>query len=149
MIRFINEYRARFGVELICRVLRGTVRGFLTARGYRAAVRREPSARRLRDELLVSEIRRLHAENYGVYGVRKMHALLRREGWDIGRDQTGRLMRMAGVRGVRRSKRVFTTTSDPASSKPKDLVQRDFTAPAPCRLWVADVTYVATWAGGA
>src|SRR3546814_12959618 len=87
MIRFINEYRDRFGVELICRVLRPAVQGFRTARGYRAAVGRAPSARQLRDDLLVPEIVRLHAENYGVYGRRKLHALLRRQGWDIGRDE--------------------------------------------------------------
>ena len=147
MIRFINEYRDRFGVELICRVLRPAVQGFLTARGYRAAVGRAPSARQLKDELLVPEVARLHTENYGVYGRRKMHALLRRQGWEIGRDQTERLMRLAGVRGVRKSKRVFTTRSDKTATLPGDLVNRRFTAPAPRRLWVCDVTYVATWSG--
>ena len=93
------------------------------------------------------EILRLHGENYGVYGVRKMHALMRRQGWEVGRDQTARLMGIAGVRGVKRSKKVFTTKSDPAAVKPADLVQRRFQAPAPRRLWVADITYVATWSG--
>jgi len=147
MIRFINEHRDRFGVELICRVLRPAVQGFLTSRGYRAAIGRAPSARRLRDDLLVPEIARLHVENYGVYGRRKMHALMRRQGWDIGRDQTERLMRLAGVRGVKRSKRVFTTKTDRTLSLPTDLVNRRFTADAPRRLWVCDVTYVATWSG--
>ena len=144
MIRFITEHRDRFGVELICRVLRPTVQGFLTSRGYRAAVGRTPSTRQLKDDLLVPEIARLHAENYAVYGRRKMHALMRRQGWDIGRDQTERLMRLAGVRGVRKSKRVFTTRSDKNTVLPGDLVNRRFTAPAPKRLWVCDVTYVAT-----
>ncbi|WP_394289325.1 IS3 family transposase [Microbacterium sp.] len=147
MIRFINEHRDRFGVELICRVLRPAVQGFLTARGYRAAVGRAPSARQLRDDLLIPEVARLHAENYGVYGRRKMHALMRRQGWDIGRDQTERLMRLAGVRGVKKSKRVFTTKTDRTLSLPTDLVNRRFTADAPRRLWVCDVTYVATWSG--
>ena len=147
MIRFINEHRDRFGVELICQVLRPAVRGFLTSRGYRAAVRRTPSARQLKDQMLVPEIARLHAQNYGVYGRRKMHALMRRQGWDIGRDQTERLMRLAGVRGVKKSKRVFTTRSDKTAALPSDLVNRRFTAPAPRRLWVCDVTYVATWSG--
>src|SRR3546814_10702419 len=147
MIRFINEYRDRFGVELICRVLRPAVQGFLTARGYRAAVGRAPSARQLRDDLLVPEIVRLHAENYGVYGRRKMHALMRRQGWEIGRDQTERLMRLAGVQGVRKSTRVFTTRSDKTPVPPSDLVNRRFTAAAPRRLWVCDVTYVATVSG--
>lgn len=129
MIRFIDEHRDQFGVEFLCRVLCDAVSGFLTSRGYRAAKTRVPCARQLKDELLVPEIQRLHEENYGVYGVRKMHALLRREGWDIGRDQTARLMKLAGVRGVARSKKVFTTKSDPTIAQPMDLVERDFTAP--------------------
>jgi len=147
MIAFVDKMRDRFGVELVCRVMRQAEVGFLTARGYRAAKARPASARQLRDELLIPEIVRLHAENHGVYGVRKMHALLRRQGGMIGRDQTGRLMRIAGVRGVKRTKKVFTTRPDPTSEKPRDLVQRRFVADAPRRLWVADVTYVATWSG--
>ncbi len=93
------------------------------------------------------ETARLHAEKYGVYGRRKMHALMRRQGWETGRDQTERLMRLAGVRGVKKSKRVFTTRSDKTTALPSDLVNRRFTAPDPRRLWVCDVTYVATWSG--
>lgn len=147
MIAFIDQMKDCFGVELLCRVLRPAVSGFLSARGYRAAKARMPSARQLRDDLLVPEVARLHAENYGVYGRRKMHALMRRQGWQVGRDQTARLMKLAGVEGVRRSKRTFTTISDPAAVKPGDLVNRRFTAMAPRRLWVADITYVATWSG--
>jgi transposase InsO family protein len=77
----------------------------------------------------------------------KMHALMRRQGWEIGRGQTERLMRLAGVRGVKKSKRVFTTKSDRTLSLPTDLVNRRFTADAPRRLWVCDVTHVATWSG--
>jgi putative transposase len=147
MIQFIDQMRDQFGVEAICRVLRPAVRGFLTSRGFRAAKARPASARHLRDELLVPEVARLHAENYGVYGRRKMHALLKRQGWAVGRDQTERLMRLASVQGARRSKRVFTTKRDPAAQLPADLVQRRFTATGPRRLWVADVAYVATWSG--
>ncbi len=147
MIRFVDEYRDRFGVEFLCRTLRGTVRGFLTSRGYRAAKARSASARQLRDELLVAELHRLHATHYSVYGRRKMHALLKSEGWEIGRDQTERLMKLAGVRGVRKSQRVFTTRSDKAVALPADLVNRKFTANGPRKLWVCDVTYVATWSG--
>ena len=93
------------------------------------------------------ELTRLHAENYGVYGRRKMHALLRRQGWNVGRDQTERLMKIAGIRGVRKSKRVFTTKPSRDAPRPADLVQRRFAADAPRRLWVCDVTYVATWSG--
>src|SRR6516225_2664884 len=103
-----------------------------------------PSARQLRDDLLVPEVVRLHAENYGVYGRRKMHALLRRQGWDIGRDQTERLMRLAGVRGVRKSKRVFTTRTDKAVRLPEELVNSRVTPDGPRRLWVRDATDVAT-----
>ncbi len=139
MIQYVDTFKDRFGVEAICRTLRATECGFLTARGYRAA-----KTRPLSDELLGSEMIRLHAENYGVYGVRKMHALMKRQGWAVGRDQTGRIMRSRGLRGVKRSKRVFTTKLDPAAARPTDLVQRRFTAAAPRRLWIADVTYVAT-----
>lgn len=147
MIGYVDAFRDRFGVERICRVLGATAGGFLTSRGYRAAKTRPASDRALRDVLLGEEITRLHAANYGVYGVRKMHALMRREGWDIGRDQTGRIMRQHGLAGVRRSRRVFTTHADPAAQRPADLVNRAFTAHAPRRLWVSDITYVATWAG--
>nr|WP_179658480.1 IS3 family transposase [Nocardioides panzhihuensis] len=147
VIRYIDEHRDQFGVEAICRVLRPAVRGFITSRGYRAVKNRPASARQLKDDLLKPEIARLHAENYGVYGVRKMHALLKRQGWAIGRDQTARLMRELDLRGVRRSKKVFTTRPDKTTDLPGDLVKRDFTAPGPRRLWVADVTYVATWSG--
>ncbi len=76
-----------------------------------------------------------------------MHVLMRRQGWNIGRDQTERLIRLAGVRGVKKSKRVFTTKTDKALTLPLDLVNRRFRADAPRRLWVCDITYVATWSG--
>jgi hypothetical protein len=144
MIRYVDTFKDRFGVEAICRILRATESGFVTARGYRAAKTRPLSARRLSDDLLGTEMVRLHKENYGVYGVRKMHALMLRQGWAIGRDQTARIMRRQGLVGVRRSKKVFTTKSDPAAARPADLVERRFAADAPCRLWVADITYVRT-----
>lgn len=147
MIAFIDEHRDRFGVEPICRVLGATEGGFLTSRGYRAAKTRPRSARAIRDELLGQEIVRLHAENYGVYGVRKMHALMRREGWQLGRDQTARIMALNSLQGVKRSKRVYTTKPDPEGARPLDLVQRDFKPVAPRRLWVADITYVRTHQG--
>lgn len=147
MIRYVDEHKDRFGVEAICRVLRPAVCGFFTARGYRAAKARPASARAIRDELLIPELIRLHADNYGVYGRRKMHAVAKRQGWQVGRDQVERLMKVAGIKGATRSKKVFTTKSDPAGARPADLVQRRFTAPAPKRLWVADITYVATWSG--
>jgi transposase InsO family protein len=144
MIQYVDTFRDRFGVEFLCRTLGATECGFLTARGYRAAKFRPASARALRDELLGEEIAWLHEENYGVYGVRKMSALMRRQGWAIGRDQTGRIMRSVGVRGATRSKKVFTTRPDPVGQRHHDLVQRRFTAAAPHQLWVADVTYFAS-----
>ncbi|WP_182172706.1 IS3 family transposase [Flaviflexus equikiangi] len=147
MIAFIDTYRDRFGVEFLCATLRGAVRGFITSRGYRAAKSRPPSARQLKDELLIPEIQRLHEEHYSVYGRRKMHALLKRQGWDIGRDQTHRLMKLADVEGVRRSKKAFTTIPDSGLALPGDLVERRFVADRPNQLWVCDITYVATWSG--
>jgi putative transposase len=147
MIRYVDAFRGRFGVEAICRVLGAAECGFLTARGYRAARARPPSARALSDVVLGEEIARLHAENYGVCGVRKMHALMRRQGWVIGRDQTARIMRTQGLRGVRRSKKVLATRPGPAAARPADLVRRQFTATAPRRLRVADITCVRTWQG--
>lgn len=97
MIRYIDCYRDQFGVEAICRVLGRTERGFITSRGYRAAKVRPASARTLRDAALVPVLRELHAANYSVYGARKMWHVLRRNGWDIGRDQCARLMRAAGL----------------------------------------------------
>ena len=127
MIRYVDAFRDRLAAGAICRVLGAAECGFLTARGYRAAVSRPQSARALSDEPLGAEITRLHAENYGVYWARKIHALMRRQDWVIGRDQTARIMRSLGLRGVRRSKKVFTTRPDPTAAPPADLVQRQFT----------------------
>ena len=147
MIRFIDEHRDQFGVEAICRVLSATECGFITSRGYRAAKARPPSARALRDEVLLPEIRRIHAENYSVYGVRKMHHAMRRAGWDVGRDQVARLMRGAGLQGVRRGRKPVTTYPTHVPDALPDLVERRFTAEQPNRLWVADMTYVRILAG--
>lgn len=114
---------------------------------YYAAKTRAPSARTLRDEVLIPQLVELWETNYRVYGVRKLWKAARRAGITIGRDQTARLMRVAGVEGARRSKRVKTTRPDPASARHPDLVKREFTATAPNRLWVTDLTFVPTWAG--
>ena len=103
-IRFLVEHREWFGVEFLRRVLKDAAPGFLTSRGYRAVKTRPASARHLRNKLLIAVIKRLHEENYGVYGMWKVRVLLKRKGWDIGGDQTARLMPLAGVRGVARSK---------------------------------------------
>ena len=147
MIAFIDTHRDQFGVELICRVMRAAIKGFLTSRGYRAAKTRPACDREIRDEQLIADLRTVHRKNFSVYGVKKMHAAMRRQGWQVGREQTRRLMRKAGLRGVQRGKPVFTTIADPADERPADLVGRQFRTAAPNRLWVADITYVRTWQG--
>ena len=148
MIRYIDEHKDRFGVEGICRVLGEQLEcGFMTASGYWAAKRRPLAARMISDRELLPVIERLHAENYGVYGTRKMWWLLHKHGHQVGRDRVARLMRQAGLHGVVRGRKPFTTVSDPTDNRPDDLVQRRFSAAAPNRLWVADLTYVRTWAG--
>lgn len=132
MIAYIDTYRDRFGVEPICWSLASHLEGgFITSRGYRAAKARPTSARAIRDEQLVEEVRRIHKENYGVYGIRKMWRAMKRAGWDIGRDQTGRLMKLAGVEGIYRGRRPITTTSKDTVDTRPDLVKRNFRAPAP------------------
>lgn len=101
----------------------------------------------IRDEQLVADLRTVHKDNFSVCGVKKMHAAMTRRGWHLGREQTRRLMHKAGLRGVQRGKPAFTTVTNPADARPADLVNRQFTAPAPNRLWVADITYVRTWQG--
>ncbi len=147
MIRFIDEHKGQFGVESICRVLGAMECGFITSRGYRAAKARPRCARAIRDEVLIDEIRRVHQQNYGVYGQRKMWHAMRRQGWMIGRDQTARLMKVAGLHGVRRGRHPFTTVASKLPDHRPDLVERDFHAMAPNELWVADITYVRTVGG--
>ena len=112
-----------------------------------AAKDRGPSARAVSDAVLIPELVTLWNANYCVYGVRKLWKTARRGGINIGRDQTGRLMRVAGIEGATRSKRVKTTRPDRTSARHPDLVRREFTATAPNRLWVTDLTFVPTWAG--
>ena len=104
--------------------------------------------RAVRDTELREQIERVWKENFGVYGVRKVWRQLKREGIDVARCTVERLMRQMGLRGaIRGRKYKRTTIGDEAAPRPADLVQRDFTADRPNRLWVADLTYVATWAG--
>ena len=140
MIRFIDEYRNRFSVEFICKTLKNNrAGGFITSRGYRQSKARGLSARRLRDAVLVERIRTVHRDNYGVYGVRKMWHALRRDGIDIGREQTARLMRLAGVSGKGKGRSPLTTRKPNVPDLRPDLVEREFKAPGPNKLWVADI----------
>jgi len=139
--RYIDEHRDSFGVEPICRTLA------IAPSSYYAARSRPPSTRATRDAELKLDIARIHAANFGVYGVRKLWWALRRQGTLIGRDHAGRLMTALGLAGVVRGKTIRTTHSSPVGERPADLVNRMFTAPAPNRLWLADLTYVWTVKG--
>jgi putative transposase len=141
MIEFIDQHRDVFGVEPICAELP------IAPATYYAAKVREPSARAVSDAATTQRIRKVHAENYGVYGVRKVHAQLRREGDLVARCTVERLMRREGLRGISRKKGPRTTVAGSSARRPDDLVARAFTATAPDCLWVADITYVRTFAG--
>ena len=137
----IEQHRGRFGVEPICRVLE------VPTSTYYAAKQRPPSPRRLRDTQLKAEIRRVWDDNYQVYGARKVWRQLQREGLQVARCTVERLMGELGIAGVVRGKAKRTTIGDQQAPRPADLVERQFTSPAPNRLWVADLTYVRTWSG--
>lgn len=150
MIACIDEHRARFGVEPMCRVL--SEHGVRIAPStYYAAKSRPPSPRAQRDAELLVEIRRVHHDREigrGLYGARKVWNHLKREDHVVARCTVERLMRADGLRGARRDRRPFITTRpDPVAVRPPDLVQRNFTASRPNELWVVDFTYVATWSG--
>jgi putative transposase len=146
MIAFIDAHRGDYGVEPICRVLPIAPSTYHDHAVKQRDLSRLPP-RAQRDLALKPEILRVHAENFGVYGVRKVWRQMRREGFEIARCTVERLMRELGLQGVVRGKPVRTTVSDKAAPCPLDQVNRQFHAPAPNRLWVADFTYVATWAG--
>ncbi len=142
MSAFIDGHRARFGVEPICRVLGVSASAYF----HRVAGRR--SRRVVEDERLLELIEEVAERNYGAYGYRKTWLALRRAGHEVGRDRVKRLMRRAGIQGAkRRGKPWRTTTPDPAASRPPDLVDRDFAATRPDKLWVADFTYLRCWEG--
>jgi len=141
MTSYIDAYKDQFGVEPICQVLE------VAPSTYYAATSRPTSTRRLHDEELKVEIARVHEENFGVYGVEKVWRQLNREDVRVGRDRVARLMHELGLEGVVRGKRKRTTVAGELDKRPEDLVDRDFRAPAPNRLWVADLTYVSTWSG--
>ena len=146
IVRFIHEHKSRFGVEPICRVL--SQHGCQIAPStYYDAARRAPSSRAVRDEQLKAAISRVHTDNYGVYGARKIWLQLNREGTPVARCTVERLMRELGLAGARRGRRVRTTVPAAAAARPADLVRRQFSPAAPDRLWVADFTYVPTWTG--
>jgi len=146
MNAYIDQNRAVYGVEPICKVLQ------VAPSAYRrhAARRRDPSRRSLRarrDDHLIPQIQRVWQDNHGVYGADKVWRQLKREGIAVARCTVERLMRVQGLQGVRRGKRVRTTVADDAASQPLDRVNRQFRAARPNQLWVSDFTYVSTWQG--
>ena len=144
---FIEDHREEYGVEPICEVLPIAPSTYYEQAARRVNPELRP-ARAKRDGTLHLEIQRVWDENLAVYGADKVWRQLGREGFDVARCTVERLMRAMGLRGAVRG-RAFTTTTiaDEASAAPLDLVQREFHATRPNQLWVADITYVATWAG--
>ncbi len=146
MVAFIDQYRDDYGVEPICQQLP------IAPSTYRRckALERHPdkrSARARRDEQLLPEIQRVWEESDRNYGARKVWKQLGRESVPVARCTVERLMRQQSLEGVRRGRRCITTIPEEVTHKPLDLVQREFTAERPNQLWVADITYVATWSG--
>ena len=141
IVEFIDDNRDELGVEPICETLQ------VAPSTYYSAKSRPPSARAIRDAVMMPILLALWIANRKVYGAHKLWKAARRAGYNIGRDQTARLMRELGIRGVKRARRVRTTCPDDRASRPADLVDRDFTADRPDRLWVSDLTHVSTWSG--
>ena len=146
MVSFIDEHRGEHGVEPICKQLP------IAPSTYYAHkfLEREPDRacdRSKRDQWLEVEIERVWNENLQVYGVRKVWRQLVRENIAAARCTVARLMKRLGIEGVRRGRKCWTTISDDALDRPADLVNRQFVATRPNQLWVADITFVATWSG--
>jgi putative transposase len=125
----------------MCRVLGVSPSGFYAAR------ERPPSVRSTADAVLTERIRGIHERARGTYGVPRVHAELAAEGTRVGKKRVARLMGDAGLEGISRRRKKFTTVRDPNAGPAPDLVSRNFTASAPDQLWVADITYVPTWTG--
>jgi transposase InsO family protein len=146
MKAFIDDHRVVYGVEPICKVLPIAPSTYY----LHAARKANPelrSTRSKRDEALSGQIRGLWEDNFQAYGARKVWLQLRREGQAVARCTVERLMSKLGLQGVVRGKRIKTTTSRPDDAYPLDRVRRQFSAPRPNALWVADFTYVSTWQG--
>lgn len=133
--------QAEFDIATACRVLG------ISRSGYYAWLHRSPSARARQDTELSTQIRSFHARSRGTYGAPRILHDLREAGLFVGQKRVARLMRVAGLRGVSRRKGTVTTVRQPAAIGAPDRVERNFTATAPNQLWVADITYIPTWAG--
>ncbi len=146
MVPFIDEHRAEHGVEPICAELPIAPSTYYEHKAREADPERLP-ARVKRDLALSVEVKRVWDDNYQVYGARKVWRQLKREHIDAARCTVERLMNRLGIEGARRGAKCWTTISDDALARPADLVNRQFTATRPNQLWVADITFVDTWAG--
>ena len=146
MAGFIDAHRGVYGVEPICSVLPIAPSTYFVQKAREANPELLP-ARARRDAVLREEIRRVRKENFEVYGVRKVWRQLKREKIEVARCTVERLMREMGLQGVVRGRKFKTTIPDDSAYRPADLVCREFTATRPNQLWVADLTYVATWSG--
>jgi putative transposase len=137
----MRRNRAVHRAAAMCRVLG------VSSSGYYAWLERGPSARAVTDESLLRRIRLIHHQSKGTYGAPRIHAELAEDGIRVGRKRVARLMREAGIRGVTRRRWVNTTTRDKNRRPAPDLVERNFNADGPDRLWVSDITFVPTWTG--
>jgi putative transposase len=147
MVAFVDERRSMHGVEPICQQLPIAPSTYYAHKAREADPSKRPR-RMTRDAELRETIERVWKEHFGVYGARKVWRQLKREGVEVARCAVERLMREMGLQGARRGKAFKRTTiTDPSAPRPADLVGRDFRAQRPNQLWVADLSYVATWAG--
>jgi transposase InsO family protein len=146
MVRYIDEHKDRFGVEPICAVLPIAPSTYYEQKAREHDPDRRP-ARAIRDEALKPEVQRVWEENFRVYGAHKVWTQLNREGLRVARCTVERLMKALGLRGVVRGKTFKTTIPDELADRRQDRVNRTFTVSRPNALWVADLTYVATWRG--
>jgi len=146
MVSFIDAHRDVHGVEPICQQLQIAPSTFYDHQAKRRDPQRR-SARAKRDDELCLDVQRVFNDNLCVYGIHKVWRQMNREDIRVARCTVARLMKRLGLEGTRRGRRCRTTIPDTETARPADLVQRQFTADRPNQLWVADITYVATWSG--
>ncbi len=146
MIAYIDNHRDRHGVEPICKELQIAPSTYYAHKVQERDPERR-SNRAKRDELLKPEIERVWLENFRVYGARKVWLQLNREAIEVARCTVERLMGILGIQGVKRGGKTITTLPAVIDDRPRDAVNRDFSVARPNALWVADLTYVATWRG--
>jgi putative transposase len=137
----VKANQVTYPIATMCRTLG------VSPSGYHAWTNRPPSKRTVEDAALSERIKTFHARSRGTYGAPRIHMDLSEEGIRVGRKRIARLMRLAGLCGVSRRKGCRTTIRNGDPCPAPDLVERNFTATAPDRLWVADITYIPAWAG--